>query len=493
MRIHRDSIMWLVTVTAVFALAVLVFAPLHMSLGWDETVYASQISQHEPIMLWSAERARGMPLLVAPVTLFTDSATVLRGYLAVLGGVGLFLALLAWRGIKPAWILALAGAIFGGLAIVQSQAAQLFPNFWIAIGGLAAVGLFVRCLLREVPSPGILIALAAATAFTALMRPVDALVICLPPLATAVVLIVRRALERHALERRATGALLAIAVGLAIGGGEWVAESFMYFGGPLTRMHRTSEVVGGTMFNPVNTLRILNGGRDSSLPQYPGIHGWSYPGLLVWWAVFVMLALVGVWAAARSEQGWLVAVMPLLSAVAVYLAYSLPVRDNARYLQPCWALLAIPAAGGIGWLILAAGGWRQVAAVTVGVVFLAVELGTQHVVLTRQWATLESAARANMNAVHTLRHLGVRPPCAIATAQHPYFAAVAGPASYYLGCRYVGTLQHVGGARGERIILLVQGAGQPWRYARHWMTYRMPAAGNVTAYLQAGTTLAGSG
>lgn len=483
MRIHRDSLAWLVTVAAVFTLAVLLFAPLHMSLGWDEAVYASQISHHVPIMPWSAERARGMPLLLAPVTLLTGSVTALRVYLTVLAGLGLFLALLAWRSVKPAWVLALAGAVFGGLSIVQTQAAQLYPNFWIAMGGLAAVGLFLRAMTRQAPARLTLVLLAVAAAFTALMRPVDAVVICAPLIVIACVLIIRQARAKHTIERRAAALLLMTAAGLAVGAGEWVAESYLYFGGPLERLHRTSAVVGGTKFSPVSSLRILNGGRTSSVPGYPGITGWSHPGLLVWWVAFLLLALLGVWAASRA-QGWVVAATPLVCALAVYAAYSLPVRDNARYLQPCWALLAIPAAEGIGWLIMTPKSWRRLAAVAAAVVFLGVELGTQHQVLTGQWATLESASTDNLKAVGSLQRLGVHAPCAIATVQRPYFAAVSGPVSYYTGCTYVGTPRHLGAAPGEQVVVLVQGGGRPWSYARHWPAHKLPATGNVVAYLQ---------
>src|SRR5215471_19074106 len=118
LRIHRDSIVWLVAAAAAFTLAVMLFTPMRMSLGWDETVYASQISQHVPIMRWSSERARGMPLLVAPVT--------------------------------------------------------LFPDYWIGIGALASAGLFLRGLVTGRATTGILAALAAAVAFAALMRLADA-------------------------------------------------------------------------------------------------------------------------------------------------------------------------------------------------------------------------------------------------------------------------------------------------------------------------------
>lgn len=483
MRIHRDSVAWLIAVAAAFTLAVLLFTPLRISLGWDEAVYASQISHHHVPLLWGAQRARGMPLLAAPVTLLNGSVAMLRVYLALLSGVGLFLALLAWRTVKPAWMLALAGLIFCGLAIVQTQAAQLYPNFWIALGGLATVGLFLRGMARDAPSRPTLVLLAVAAAFTALMRPVDAVAICAVLIVIACVLIVRQAATRHTIERRATALLLMIAAGFVISIGEWAAESYMYFGGPLSRLHETSAAVGGTKFDPVTSLRTLNIGHAASVAGYPGSTGWSYPGLLLWWFAFLLLALLGVWGA-RQTQGWMIAATPLACALFVYAAYSLPVRDYARYLQPCWALLAIPAAEGIGWLITTWESWRRMAAVAGAVVFLGVELGTQHQVLTREWATIKSAASKNMNAVSALQRIGVHAPCVIVNVPHPHFTAVSAPVAYYTGCRYAGRPSHLDPVRGQQVIVLLQGGGQPWPYASHWPAHKLPATRNVTAYVQ---------
>jgi hypothetical protein len=483
MRIHRDSVLWIAAAAVAFTLAVLLFTPLRMSLGWDETVYASQISQHVPIMRWSAERARGIPLLVAPVTLLGGSAVVLRVYLALLAGLGLFLALLAWRGVKAAWMLALAGVIFGGLAIVQAQASQVFPNYWIALGGLAGVGLFLRCVTREAEShtiPGLLV---VAAAFTALMRPADAVAIYGPLIVIAAVIMLRHAWVRRALDRRSASLLLAAAAGLAIGGGEWVAESFMYFTGPFARLHQTSGVVGGTKFNPVTSLRIINGGRASSVPGYPGVTGWSHPRLLWWWLAFLVLALLGVYIAARS-RGWLVALVPFVCALAVYALYTLPVRDNARYLQPCWALLAVPAAEGLGWLLVTPKGRTRLLAVVAAVAFLGIELGTQHAVLSSQSAALEATATTNTNIVNALERLGVRPPCAIATVDRPYFAPASGPVSYYLGCTYAGTPRKLPGTRGSRVVVLVQSEGHPRHYARTWPAHTLPGSGETAAYIE---------
>src|SRR5215470_15662958 len=138
-------------------------------------------------MPWGAERARGLPLLVAPVTLLTTSVVALRVYLVVMAGIGLFLAMLAWRGRRADWVVALAGVIFGGLWVTQQQAGLLLPSYWSAIGGLAGVGLFVRAMERGRSSPLGTVLLATAVTFTTLIRPADAVVIFVILLVIAVI------------------------------------------------------------------------------------------------------------------------------------------------------------------------------------------------------------------------------------------------------------------------------------------------------------------
>lgn len=521
MRIHRDSILWLVGAVVAFTVAVLAFTPLRMTLSWDETVYASQISQHVPIMRWGPERARGMPLLVAPVTLLTGSATTLRVYLALLAGAALLVALLAWRGLRPAWVLGLAGVIFGGLAIVQSQATRLYPNYWIAIGGLAGAGLALQAMTRQKAPRWAVICLAVAGAYTALMRPPDAVII-FAPLAVIAMVVMRR---------RSVPVVLAIAAGVGAGGLEWVAEAYMYFHGPFARLHSTSNAVGGTKFDPVTSLRILNGERAASVPGYPGVHGWSYPGLLLWWAALLGLVLIGVYAAGRlraagpqrpavSDPGagteravagvaggapsltqvreasqdreaagagitrWLIAATPVICALSVYILYSLPVRDNARYLQPTWALLSIPAADGVAWLARTPGGKRRIA-IAAATAFLAVEFVSQHVVLGGIWAGLRVEATAEGHAAQGLRALGVHAPCVLTTVRRPHFAPVVEPVAYQLGCNYLGTIRHARQAGNAQVVVLVQGAGHPWPYAAQWPAHKLQGSGGVTAYVGA--------
>jgi hypothetical protein len=139
-----DSIWWLALVAGLFTCAQLVLVVPRLGLSWDETVYVSQLSVHAPAAFFDPARARGVPLLVAPVALLTGSIVALRVYLAIASGIGLFLALLTWRGLRPAWILALAAAAYGTLWVAIYYGPQAMPDEWVAFSALAAVGFFLR-------------------------------------------------------------------------------------------------------------------------------------------------------------------------------------------------------------------------------------------------------------------------------------------------------------------------------------------------------------
>ncbi len=473
-----DGVGWLVAAAAAFTVAVLAFNPLSARLSGDEVVYASQIANHVPLLQWNPQHARGVSLLVAPVTLLTSSATILRGYLALLAGTGLFVALLAWRGVVRTRVLTLACVMFGGLWISESLAVQLYPNYWIALGGLAGVGLCLRCLRSPAPRWPVLALLALAAAVTSLMRPQDAFFLFAPLLVAALVVAARRPGRRRGL-----AALIAMLAGLAAGAGDWVAEGYLYFGGPIARVHLTSRYVGGTRFSPVNSLRIIDGGRTSSVPGYPSVHGWPHPQLLLWWLGFALLAVLGIWVAATTE-GWAVALLPAASALGIYALYTFPVRDNYRYLVPIWALLSIPAAQGMDWLITR---WRNPARLTVVVVaaaFIAVELGTQHPLLMQHSAAMRTGSHVHVRIVNSLRKLGVHSPCVVTSVYRPHFAPASEAAGFYTGCTYLcPSVRPTGGTGTGRLVVLVQGTAPPWRYARSWGAHRLGAA-NVYAYLQ---------
>jgi hypothetical protein len=445
------DLLWLLGVAAAFTASVIAFTPLHQGFSWDETVYVSQISQHAPAMPWAAERARGMALLVAPVTLLTGSPMALRLYLALLAGLGLALGLLAWRGLRPAWVLALAGVLFGGLWIAQAEAPLVFPNFWVAVGGLSGVGLFLRGVTRLASPRQVLILLTAATAFTAVMRPADALFIFTPLIVAALAY----------KEWRSPFVLLALISGLALGLGEWLVEAYVYFGGLFPRLRGVSAASGGTGLHLLNGFRLLNG-RAS----------WSYPGILAWWAVFLLLALVGVWAVSR-RQGWLFALVPLICAISVYALYSFPNLVSARYLLPSWILLAIPVADGIARISVRAAGRLRLAGATVAMVFLLAELVSQHVVFATEMASRQAAIGANDKVISELRHLELRPPCVVTSDSTQPFSPVAMPAAYSLHCSYAWDMTSISPGDHSQIVMIEGRTGHPFSYARGWPDYRL--------------------
>jgi len=442
----RTDLLWLVGAAAAFTVAVLALSPLHQGFSWDETVYISQISKHTPSMPWAPERARGMPLLVAPVTLLTSSPTALRVYLSVLAGAALFLALLAWRRLRPAWVLALAGLIFGGLWVAQAEAPLVFPNFWAAVGALAGAGLFLRGVTK-IGSPGVnAVLLGVAVAFTALMRPADAVFVLGPLLLFGLAVPAWRSWP----------VLLAVPAGLTAGLGEWVIEAYRYFGGLQARLRGTRSASGGTGLHLLNGLRVMNG-RTS----------WTYPGILGWWAVFILLAMLGVWAISRS-RGWPHALVPVVCAASIYLLYSFPNLVSARYLLPTYLLLAIPVADGIAWLSAGALRSRRAAGITVAAVFIAAELASQHLVLVQEIGARNAELDSTAQVSSELSHLGILRTCIITTDSNQPFAPSAMPAAFHLGCAYAWDISKLTFPTRRQVVMIESGGAHPFGYARAW-------------------------
>jgi hypothetical protein len=456
-RLLGTDLLWLLGAAAAFTSSVIAFTPLHQGFSWDEVVYVSQISHHAPSMPWAAERARGMPLLVAPVTLLTGSPTVLRLYLALLAGLGLFLGLLAWRGLRAAWVLALAGVVFGSLWVAQAEAPLVFPNFWAAIGGISGVGLFLQAAKRMASRRYIFILLTAATAFTALMRPADALFL-FAPLIVAVV---------AKKEWRSAALFVAMISGLVLGLGEWLAEAYAYFGGVSARLGAASKASGGTGLHLLNGFRVLNG-RTS----------WSYPGILAWWVVFLALAAIGVWAVSQSE-GWLFSLVPAICALGVYILYSFPNLVSARYMLPAWLLLAIPVADGIAKISVSLYGRLRLAWAVAAIIFVLTGLVSQHIVLAREIGSRQAAIRANGEVTSQLFNLKVRPPCLVTSDSTQPFTPVAMPVAYYLDCSYAWDVTRISLPSHRRIVMIESRTGHPFSYVRDWPDRRLRTSDGV--------------
>ena len=540
-----DSGWWLVGIAALFVLAQLLAVPAHTGLSWDEAVYVSQVSGHAPAAFFDPARARGVPLLVTPVTLLTSLATALRVYLALASGLALLGALWTWRPTRPAWVLALAGLAYGGLWVTLYYGPQAMPDGWVALSSLAATGFFLRAVAswpirpasghapvppaRDAsgyapagPAPGApahaqaspapeppasgsagpspsapppathpaastrrrwpaVTGLTGCLALAALVRPSDAAYL------TAALLLAVLAVRawRHW--------LLAVCVvgGFATGTAEWVIEAYLRFGGPLHRLHLAGAEQGGLRPRLAiwDELRALNG---PTLCR-PCTIGWRYPALSLWWLALPVLVTLGILAARRAGRNTspgqqrgagpstargassALAAACALALAAQYLfgiGYAAP-----RFLLPAYALLAIPVADCLAWLLTGVRPSLRKLTVPAVTVALLAQLTAQQLVLAHEVRGTVTFHRDYQRIVTDLRHLGIRPPCLIKGEQYI-------PIAYDAGCA---SAPPPAGAltAGQPVAVLAYRWQRRPSYARHWRRHRLPGTGvlKLVAYL----------
>jgi len=461
-----DSGLWLVAVGLAYTVAQLLFVSLRMGLSWDESVYVSQVSAHAPAAYFDPARARGVPLIVAPVALLTSSVAALRVYLAVLSGLGLTLALWTWRGLRPAWVLGLAGVMFGGLWVAQYYGPQAMPDIWSALGGLAAVGCFLRWT-RGGSGLGALAGLGVSVAFVTLVRPGDAVYLCLPLLIVAAV----GALVAGGFARYGAAAGV-IAGGLVAGGAEWVIEAYVRFGGIASRLHAAGAEQGGfgLHFALLDELRALNG---PTLCR-PCTIGFRDPGLDLWWLALPVLGVLGLVAARKAGQ-LASSLLPAACGLCLAAQYLFMINYAApRFLLPAYVLLAIPVADGLAFILTAVSRDLRPAVAATASCFLILQLVTQHLVLDHEVGGTVAFHDDYTRIVAELAAHGVRPPCLITGVQYI-------PIAFYAGCASTGNA-----APGEPVAVLVQVRGHPPSDATNWHVYRITGTKilKVNAYIR---------
>jgi hypothetical protein len=461
---RADSLWWLVGIAAAFSLAQLVFVAPHLLLSWDEVVYVSQVSGHAPAAYFDPARARGVPLLVAPVAMLTSSVLALRIYLSVLSGLGLFLALLAWRGLRPAWVLALAGIVYGGLWVSLYYGPQAMPDEWVAFCALAAAGLFVRAAARGSTGPEssgqraptawwLLAGLAASLAIAALVRPGDAVFLA-GALVVAVIVVPAWRQWRLA---------AAIAIGFAAGSADWVVEAYLRFGGPFARLHAAGAEQGGfgLHFALWDEFRALNG---PTLCR-PCTVGLRYPVISVWWLALPVIVALGLIVARRS--GWLGScALATCCALAIAFQYLFLIDYAApRFLLPAYALLAIPVADAMSWLVNGVRTDLRPGVIALLGAVLLVQLFVQYTVLAHQVNEKISYFGDYTRIAADLHKLGVRQHCLIKGEQYI-------PIAYYAGCE--SAPPGASAPAGTRVAVLEFPGTSPPGYARHWQVHALP-------------------
>jgi hypothetical protein len=407
----RDSIFWLALVSILFLAAELTPALLRMPLGTDEITYIARTSVRLNSVTLPPVHGQGVALLAAPVTLFTQSLTAIRVWMSVLSAIGLFLATLCWRRLRPDWVLAIAALIFGGLAISQNSGVQVYPDLWGAFGVLALTGLVLQAVTGNLRDRVVLPSIALASLIIVLMRPQNIIFLMGPALLAVVVV---RSWRRPKV-------MLAMGVGIVLGCLEWVVAAFVMYGSLATRIHLAGQEPPsfGLYFSFFTQAKVLSGPWYCVPPA--GCHGVPMPGELVWWLAFLALAVFGLWVswrtAARASS-----IFAAATAIWVVAFYSFLVPFGApRYITPSLALASILAADGVEWLVTKT--TRRRVGVALACAFLLSELVSQRVVLQHE-ALQQTRSRAFQRIAAELQAAGVKAPCVLTST----------PEAYYVGC-----------------------------------------------------------
>ncbi|GAB3984847.1 hypothetical protein GCM10029978_095730 [Actinoallomurus acanthiterrae] len=462
----RRPAAWLIAVAVLLAAVDFVVVVRHGDVGWDEALYITQVSPRVPAAFFDAPRARGITYLIAPVVWVTASLTALRAYLAVIGAAAVVLAYWPWltltsrRAVVP-----LAALLFSGLWITGYYTSQVSPNFWVAVGGVALAGWFVRYAVAGGRTA--FLGIVAAAALVALMRPGDAAWVALPlPIAAVAV----RRWRRPAL-------LVALVAGLALGAAQWITEAYLRYGGPLERLRASSAIEGGIAWHPRGVLYELYAVNGPLLCRPCG-GGVEHPSLSLWWPAIPLLVAGGLVLAVRARAAGPASVAAAcgLSASVPYLlllGYAAP-----RFLLPVYALLALPVAEFLVRLPTSVPRLRTPLTVLVSVAVLA-QVGSQ--VLLLSWETRDNAVQrlSYVRGATALRHLGLRRPCLLAGPR-------AVPIAFYLGCRTDATsgilksttvTDFLDRARRAPTGILAHGTRPP-RYAASWVAHPLSGLGH---------------
>ncbi|GHC55350.1 hypothetical protein [Streptomyces cinnamoneus] len=470
----------LVAVAVAFAIIQLCCAVARMDLGWDETVYLSQVDPRNPAAYFSAPRSRGITFLVAPVVAVTSSTTVLRVTLALLSSAALYAAFAVWKPLLGPGRAALAALLFAGLWITVLSGPEVMPNLWVALASVATVGWFLRACTDGPGRRRALAALAAALAAVGLLRAPDAGWLALPLLAACATVP----------PRRRPGTVAAVLGGLVLGCAQWVAEAYARFGGIGRRLSVSSGTEGGMGAHPGAGLRAayraLNG------PQLCRPCHIAGPSLThsLWWlllpaltAAACVLAVTG----RRRAGPAAVTLLPVACALALAAPYLLLLDYAApRFLLPAYALLALPVAAAAAGAVRAVRSARARLAVTALLTaVLGAHLTVQFEELRANTADARDTTVRYRRAAGELGRLGLTAPCLVTGPR-------AQPVAYEAGCA---SAQIAGNNRSHTAADIVRRASRiptallfdtkdPYlpSYARAWHPHALPGTDWV-AYL----------
>jgi hypothetical protein len=389
-----------------------VWAGLDRPINWDEAIHFTQVARGRSTIFLEPHRTRGVSLLVAPIGVFDPSMAVLRGYVAVLGGLGIFAAFATW--IRTIGYAApLGAALFSSYGVTVFYGAEVLPNLPTALGCVAIAGLTAQIANSDQPIAARQLWIAAAImAFLALVRPPDAVIVGVG-IAGAVML----------LRPKATWPFTAAAAaGGAAGLLPWFAEGAARFGfGPVELVSSGGDY--GANAEPINRLPIYIRFLEGQYRCSPSCERdllaegslWASPGWrsLSFLAVCAGLVVVAAFYAGHRRRAALVAGVAGAPLLVFYVTTSMV---NQRYILPAIALwLLVPAIGAVAGWAAVAGLPRADLLRSLGAVLLILALAWQ-------WNMGADRLRNGMGSREEARQLGLKlgdvandEPCAVAT------------------------------------------------------------------------------
>jgi hypothetical protein len=402
----------LVPVAAALAVVQLALGPLRLDYGWDETVYVSQVARHVPAAFFTAPRARGVTLLVAPIAAFTTNPDAVRVFLIAVSAVGLVLAFRVWLPVLGARSVVVAAAIFASLWQVHVYASEVYPNYWIGLFAVASVGWAARAGSgRHLP----LYASGACLAAVTLLRPGDAGWLWLA------LVIGARSREPWRTARLARSSTVALAIGLV----PWLVEAQLHYGGILNRLGKSSATEGG-LFPHLGFLYEARAAYGPLLcrPCTTAAHPlW----LSLWWVAGAALALWGL-SVHRARESFAPLALATASAASLAAPYMLLVGYSApRFLLPAYAVGSVPVGHALVHLVLT----RRRKLVATGVaVGLLLGFAVAEAAATRGITAFENARRDNYRLTADALHAnGISAPCLVVGRQAPPIGFEAGCSS----------------------------------------------------------------
>ena len=460
----RQGKIALLLVGLMFLLVQLVIVPHPLGLSQDEANYLAKVDPRVPELYWTQPRAWGLPVLAAPVAVFSPSLTIYRLYFGFLSSAGLLAAFWPWLRVLRPTVAPAAALFFSTIWFTAVFGSLVMPNLYVGLGAVAVLGLFVRAVHDPVWWRVALT--AAVAAFVALVRPTDSVLVIAPLFAVGLVVTRLRRLR----------VLAVVAIGELMGWLPWVIEGYVRFGGPVERL-RAAETSGpgGLTLRFANLLifpRLLDG-----TPMYccsggtPADAG-PVPFALTTWLVGVLLiaALGVVWSASERQLSEMMLVcIPAGMLAAFYLL--LPGFTALRFLLPVFALLSLPVAFA---LVQALTRWRKTAAVLI-VSALVGHVASMLLVAERQMDASWRRRSAQVQAAAALQPLVNQRPCLV-------IANLPSPLAFYLGCAAQvseaseGQPSRVTQARAEGVFVLALLSAPPPRgsYMASWQQVPVP-------------------